>query len=170
MHYVLIFAKPAIGDFSQILVVLKDRPAWQRGKVNIIGGKIEKDESPQDAAVRELKEESGLDALTPMRLMGKIEGTWGTVHCFMTSVNQQEDLKPQDGESECVFWTKWDNLRNHELLMPNLRVIIPLMKEGVVGWRIIDEGPSWTSDHHSFSIIVPSHNANLGEPCERGQS
>ena len=43
-----------------ILLVKKLRPKWQRGLLNGIGGKIEKDESPLDAMRRECKEETGL--------------------------------------------------------------------------------------------------------------
>lgn len=45
---------------DRVLLILKDRPVWQAGKYNGIGGKVEKDEKPFEAMVRECYEESGL--------------------------------------------------------------------------------------------------------------
>lgn len=45
--------------WSQLALIRKAKPAWQRGKLNGIGGKIEDGESPMDAMLREFKEETG---------------------------------------------------------------------------------------------------------------
>ena len=56
--YVLGFA------FSQnkqnVLLIKKNRPAWQAGKLNGVGGKIEEGETPAQAMVREFEEETGI--------------------------------------------------------------------------------------------------------------
>lgn len=44
----------------KVLLILKDRPTWQAGLYNGIGGKVEKDEVRFDAMVRECYEECGL--------------------------------------------------------------------------------------------------------------
>lgn len=46
-----------------IALVRKLRPAWQKGKLNGIGGKIEPNELPLDAMRREFMEETGYDSL-----------------------------------------------------------------------------------------------------------
>lgn len=46
---------------DKVWLVEKQKPEWQKGCLNGIGGKIEKDEAPHSAAHRELKEESGID-------------------------------------------------------------------------------------------------------------
>jgi 8-oxo-dGTP diphosphatase len=43
-----------------VLLVQKNRPAFQCGKWNGIGGKVERDEMPHDAMVREFHEECGV--------------------------------------------------------------------------------------------------------------
>lgn len=43
------------------LMVQKDRPKWQEGLLNGIGGKVEEGEERIDAMVRECYEETGLD-------------------------------------------------------------------------------------------------------------
>ena len=45
-------------------VVRKERPSWQAGKYNGIGGHIEEGETPRQAMVREFEEETG--ACVPM--------------------------------------------------------------------------------------------------------
>lgn len=50
-----------ITDNKRVLLMSKNRPKWQEGLFNGIGGKVEKNESPLDAMIREAKEESGLD-------------------------------------------------------------------------------------------------------------
>ena len=47
-------------DRTKVLLVNKLKPDWQRGKLNGIGGKIEKNEGSYQAMVREFEEETGL--------------------------------------------------------------------------------------------------------------
>ena len=44
---------------SKVLLVWKNRPAWQAGKLNGVGGKIEAGETPVQAMNREFAEETG---------------------------------------------------------------------------------------------------------------
>lgn len=46
---------------TQVLLMEKRRPAWQAGRLNGIGGKVEAGEGPLDAMRRECLEETGLD-------------------------------------------------------------------------------------------------------------
>lgn len=45
---------------DEVLLVRKNRPAWQAGRLNGIGGHIEPSEKPWDAMEREFQEETGL--------------------------------------------------------------------------------------------------------------
>jgi 8-oxo-dGTP pyrophosphatase MutT (NUDIX family) len=167
-EYVCIYARPMMGGYEDVLLVLKDRPPWQQGYCNLPGGKIEEGETPEEAAIRELEEESGLKPFCEgTRLLGEITGTWGTVYCVLVPVCYHHDLKPRDGETESIFWTSWEEIRNHELLIPNLRVAIPLIKNNITNWKIIDEGPTWDQSKHTISLEITSHNKATGEPCER---
>ncbi|HYE21545.1 MAG TPA: NUDIX domain-containing protein [Tepidisphaeraceae bacterium] len=56
--YVCSFAFPPGRD--RVLLIRKNRPAWQAGKLNGVGGKIEPGETPRQAARREFEEETGL--------------------------------------------------------------------------------------------------------------
>lgn len=48
-------------DRSRVLLIRKRRPAWQAGKLNGVGGKIEAGETPAQAMRREFREEASLE-------------------------------------------------------------------------------------------------------------
>lgn len=48
------------ADGNRVVLVLKSKPAWQRGRLNGVGGKVEpSDASMRDAMIREWREETG---------------------------------------------------------------------------------------------------------------
>lgn len=47
-------------DRQSVLLIRKNRPQWQLGKLNGIGGEIEKGETPHAAMTRECAEECGI--------------------------------------------------------------------------------------------------------------
>ncbi|MGE3333658.1 MAG: NUDIX domain-containing protein [Rhodospirillaceae bacterium] len=53
------FYRSPLGELTVVLIK-KKRPAWQAGLLNGIGGKVEDGETPEQAMVREFKEEAGL--------------------------------------------------------------------------------------------------------------
>lgn len=57
-HFVLGFVFNS--DCTKVLLVLKKRPLWMKGRINGIGGHIEDDESPIQAMHREYKEETDM--------------------------------------------------------------------------------------------------------------
>lgn len=57
-HYVCGFMFNS--DYSKVLLIEKQRPAWQKGKWNGIGGHIEAGETPNQAMAREFEEEANI--------------------------------------------------------------------------------------------------------------
>ncbi|MBN2471348.1 MAG: NUDIX domain-containing protein [Anaerolineae bacterium] len=49
------------STLSHVMLIHKNRPAWQAGKVNGVGGKLEPGETPLEGIRREVREESALD-------------------------------------------------------------------------------------------------------------
>lgn len=48
-------------DFTRVLLMHKNRPAWQNGFINGLGGKVEEGEDTFTTICREIQEESGLE-------------------------------------------------------------------------------------------------------------
>lgn len=68
-------------DFSEVLLIRKEKPAWQKGRLNGIGGKVKEGEIEPDAMRREFIEEAGVDIGEWQRLC-IINGCGWTVHFF----------------------------------------------------------------------------------------
>lgn len=49
-----------LGDDGRVVLIRKNRPTWQAGRLNGVGGHVEAGESPAEAMVREFAEETGL--------------------------------------------------------------------------------------------------------------
>lgn len=48
------------SDGTKLVVITKNRPKWQAGRWNGVGGHVEKGESPKQCVVREFEEETGV--------------------------------------------------------------------------------------------------------------
>jgi 8-oxo-dGTP diphosphatase len=68
-------------SYKYVLLVLKNRPSYLEGKLNGIGGKIEPDETPYQAMIRETKEEAGLDILN-WEQFARFTVKRGVIYCF----------------------------------------------------------------------------------------
>lgn len=85
MNMVLGFVFSA--DKKSVLLIRKNRPLWQAGKFNGVGGKLEPGETALQAMVREFREETGVETYPfdwkPFCSFGGL-GTYGPFHieCF----------------------------------------------------------------------------------------
>lgn len=159
-EYVIVDVKRDWSDHKpdSVLVVEKDRPEWQAGRWNLVGGKVEPfDRSPEDAAVRELKEESGYtDEIISKEVMGRIVDGDDIIHCVQITVKTGYwNIQGQEGETERVLWRLWDAIKDDPRLLPNLRVIIPMMRAGIKGFEIIDEYRSKSGESHRIGVVIP---------------
>ena len=147
--YVVVFpvAMDLVNKQEEVLVIKKQRPAWQKDKFNLLGGHVESGEDPIQTAVRELKEESGYlplqddehqDKMPHTRLLGRIFGNWGNVYCFRINVYKYPQPERRAEEDEPVSWEKWNNIKENPSLIANLKIIIPLMMNEIHGWAIED--------------------------------
>jgi 8-oxo-dGTP diphosphatase len=91
-----------------VALIQKQRPEWQKGCLNGIGGKVEEDEHPRDAMEREFWEETGI--IIPSRrwvsfaVMG---GEDWTVYCYTCAAEKSlvdEDWILKSKTDEKVGW------------------------------------------------------------------
>jgi 8-oxo-dGTP pyrophosphatase MutT (NUDIX family) len=134
IHYALCYC--IYND--ELVLIEKNKPDWQKGKLNLPGGKVEENESPMTAAVRELKEETNLVYVSVSKV-GKIIGNGCEVHVFFGfgrgTLRQLTDEKLHLVRA-LPAWDKAELAR----FIPNLQLIIPLIKAAVEGWTLTDLG------------------------------
>jgi 8-oxo-dGTP diphosphatase len=130
IHYVLGFVFDA--GYLQVLLIDKTRPAWMMGKLNGLGGKIERGETPRQAMERELREETGGRLgeveLAPFgRLHVRGLGDEVVVWLFWGKVRGEFSIalsRVVTDEGSIVAMPR-DDLSNWPVL-PNLRYLVPM--------------------------------------------
>ncbi|WP_034343629.1 NUDIX hydrolase [Deinococcus misasensis] len=108
-------------DGSQVALIHKNRPEWQKGRLNGIGGKIEWGEHPLEAMVREFQEETGL-YLPIWEHFATLRGGSFEVFCFVAHSRDIHQVQSCTDEHVEVFPVA--DLPHHTLF--NLKYLIPL--------------------------------------------
>jgi 8-oxo-dGTP diphosphatase len=108
-------------DTQKVALVTKAKPQWQAGKLNGIGGKIEPNEDPETAMVREFLEETGA-LVEGWRLFCDLRGNDWRV--FMYTV-KKSGVSLATMEEEAIDWWPVSDLPNFNCIT-NLRWLIPL--------------------------------------------
>ncbi len=86
-------------DSTKLAMVIKNRPAWQAGLFNAIGGKIEEGEEPAACMAREFLEETGVQTLpSEWEYLTMLDGSWGQVTFFRMFGDRVHDVKTMETE------------------------------------------------------------------------
>jgi 8-oxo-dGTP diphosphatase len=108
-------------DRSRVLLIRKRRPAWQAGRLNGVGGKIEPGEAPADAMRREFREEAALDTDAWQHVLTLTGHHWqGHFYRAFGDVDAARPLTDEPLERHPARLLPAD-------VIPNLSWIIPLM-------------------------------------------
>ncbi len=115
-------------DRAEVTLVRKEKPEWQKGKLNGIGGKVEPGETEYAAMVREFREETGAEILdwSPVAVLKVGEAE---VHFFRSSSGDGVRMFNQNDVGEAVTTYRVDSLlagTSAGLLIPNLRWLLPM--------------------------------------------
>lgn len=134
-RYVVGFMMNSSLDF--VALIRKERPEWQAGKLNGIGGKVEEGENPYDAMYREFREETGVDVYTDPAVnphwklfcilgigdLGR-PGSLGEVYCYWTT-----GFTPLTSVTdEKVDWVEVASLSDRQDTIPNLRWLVQMAR------------------------------------------
>jgi 8-oxo-dGTP diphosphatase len=113
-------------ELDKVLLIQKNRPEWQAGKWNGIGGKVEEPETTTEAMVREFKEETSIQTYekdwTFKGVFIHSERNWA-VDVFIAKGNVYEATTVTDERVEIV---NLNELGNYPLV-PNLKWLIPIV-------------------------------------------
>lgn len=112
-------------DRSQNTVVLirKNRPDWQVGMLNGVGGHIDPGESADDAMRREFREEAGLD-LDSWEHYASLTGDWGCVWFYRAFVDHATLMSLRPKTDEPLVITSTRAIPGN--VVPNLHWLLPM--------------------------------------------
>jgi 8-oxo-dGTP diphosphatase len=113
---------------SRVVLIRKNRPEWQAGKLNGVGGKVEVGESTLYAMVREFMEETGV-ILSSWSEFASLRWEEGVVHFFRTFEPGSVLDKCRTTTDEEIVSLPIENLyipESRVTTIPNLLWLIPL--------------------------------------------
>lgn len=109
-------------DMTEVVLVEKNRPSWQAGKLNGIGGSIEEGEQSLDAMIREFKEETGL-FISHWEEFAILENDEWIVDVYSASAAIYKNAKTTT--DEIVHILKVADLHKYKVI-DNLKWLIPM--------------------------------------------
>lgn len=118
--------------YNKVILIEKNRPDWQKGKYNGVGGHIEEGETPIEAMVREFKEETGLDTSGEFswKKFAVLEGSKFRVHVFSASLLLSVFHSAQSITDEKI--SKCHIQALPEKMISNLKWLVPM---GINAWE-----------------------------------
>jgi 8-oxo-dGTP diphosphatase len=103
-------------DKSKVVLIKKNRPAWQAGKLNGAGGKIDPGETAIDAMCREFFEECGVETVAEdWHYFTKIYGRDGDVHFYRMFDDKSLTARTCLDEEVVIIDMKFDEIKQHAL-------------------------------------------------------
>lgn len=115
-------------DLSSVVLIQKEKPAWQAKCRNGVGGEIKPDESDADAMTREFNEEAGvLIGRDNWHQFCEMGGKGWVVYCF-TCRDTAALLRVRTMTEEKIFITNSKTF-DGQAIIPNLEWLVPLAKQ-----------------------------------------
>lgn len=84
-------------NFESVALIRKNRPEWQKGLLNGIGGQVDPYEGPHEAIVREVHEESGV-MIEDWRHYATLNGKDFCVDMFACKTDQLPNMRSMTDE------------------------------------------------------------------------
>ena len=114
------------NDRENVVLIKKSKPDWQKGKLNGVGGKIKKHETPSNAMVREFKEETGLEITNWKVFCILIKENDYEVYCYKAFAPIDILDKTKTMTDEVIYLVQIAEGLYNNLCITNLRWLLPL--------------------------------------------
>jgi 8-oxo-dGTP diphosphatase len=125
-------------DLKEVLLIEKNRPAWQKGFLNGVGGHVEAGESGLQCCVREFTEETGLFIPGAFwQYVGVMEGTSANVEVFATETDLSGFASITDEIVDTFFVSDVIGRKIHTL--PNVPTLVQLCLNKIEGQSKMDQ-------------------------------
>lgn len=111
------------SDNNAVCLIKKNRPLWQKGRLNGVGGHIEDGESPKVAMTREFGEEAG-ERNIDWRQFLLVTGSGYELYCFTAKSDGKSLKNIHSVTDEIIGWYPIDSLPDN--ILPNMKWIIPM--------------------------------------------
>jgi 8-oxo-dGTP diphosphatase len=111
---------------GSVVLALKNKPAWQAGKLNGLGGKLEPGETPDQCMAREWIEETGDREPRAWDHFVSIRGSDSVVHFFRVTVDAFPAFPARTDVGEAIVINSARLIIGSAIVIPNLRWLIPL--------------------------------------------
>ena len=112
---------------EKVCLIEKQKPEWQKGLLNGIGGKIELGETAIEAMVREFNEEAGLKLnYVTWEHFATMNGKDWKVYCYVAFSDSIFWVKTNEIEIVSVFDTNHVLTELHDKTISNLQWLIPM--------------------------------------------
>jgi len=124
---------------DSVVLIKKNKPDWQRNKLNGVGGSVECGETPYEAMVREFREEAGYqftdwEQFLAMEVTEPVTLDLVVLFFFRGTLKSNSDaFKIYSATDEHVAWYDYPLILDKDKLIPNLRWLIPLALSGETG-------------------------------------
>lgn len=129
-EYCLGFLFSAAPEYSRVVLIRKTKPDWQAGKLNGVGGKVEKGETALEAMRREFLEECGVkkENWIPFALLDYPDAR---VWCFAAEDGMLIDGAVRTMTDEEVVVCPSNPPWRPEGRLPNVSYLIPMAQEAL---------------------------------------
>ena len=116
-------------DCTKVILIRKEKPYWQKGFYNGVGGKVQEGELPIEAIRREFREETVLDIFY-WKYFGYINDSGNKISLFTSLIPTESFVKESvvNKTEEIVTEVFLDNIKNIPIVY-NLHWLIPMAKE-----------------------------------------
>lgn len=104
-----------ITDKERVLLLKKNNPDWQKGLYNGVGGKVELEETPLEAIIKQCNKEVGLNVINWSEIETNILNNGIELTYFFAILEKEEIEKAQSLQGERVELFSIDNLPKNVL-------------------------------------------------------